>query len=348
MAGLGGLGALGAVPGGYMEGANAAFDFNKKLQDKQDEGLAGEALMSLQSSSAQYGPGAGGGPPQQQQPPGAAQPPPASQQPQPPAGAKDWRSYGQQQPQQQPATGGGQPQQQPAKAAPKQPKQQAAQQQQPPAQQQQPQGQPYGGQYFQQQSQGRLTLRDAITAVAQAAQRRGQPVDPGSVMRAVSKLLPSLNAEAQAEYKELTLQLREQQLQNVQTRQSMEGERIQQGWTRLQEQHDNNIRIQLRSDARLANFDKKLAQDRQISDEKARAKAIQQHITERRNIISTAINSYGMSHMVDKPFIDSLIQKYIDEYETQPPPPGSQPEGTGQSGGPIRDYDPKTRTFPGQ
>src|SRR6516165_8794630 len=61
MAGLGGLGALGAVPGGYMEGANAAFDFNKKLQDKQDEGLAGEALMSLQSSSAQYGPGPGGG-----------------------------------------------------------------------------------------------------------------------------------------------------------------------------------------------------------------------------------------------------------------------------------------------
>ena len=345
MAGLGGLGALGAVPGGYMEGANAAFDFNKKLQDKQDEGLAGEALMSLQSSSAQYGPGAGGGPPQQQQPPGAAQPPPASQQPQPPAGAKDWRSYGQQQPQQQPATVGGQPQQQPAKQQPA--KQQPAQQQ-PPAQQQQPQGQPYGGQYFQQQSQGRLTLRDAITAVAQAAQRRGQPVDPGSVMRAVSKLLPSLNAEAQAEYKELTLQLREQQIQNVQTRQEAEGERIQQGWARLAEQHENNIRIQLRADKRLEEYDKKLAQDRQISDEKARAKAIQQHITERRNIISTAINSYGMSHMVDKPFIDSLIQKYIDEYETQPPPPGSQPEGTGQPGGPIRDYDPKTRTFPGQ
>jgi len=342
MAGLGGLGALGAVPGGYMEGANAAFDFNKKLQDKQDEGLAGEALMSLQSSSAQYGPGAGGGPPQQQQPPGAAQPPPASQQPQPPAGAKDWRSYGQQQPQQQPATGGGQPQQQPAKQQPA--KQQPAQQQ-PPAQQQQPQGQPYGGQYFQQQSQGRLTLRDAITAVAQAAQRRGQPVDPGSVMRAVSKLLPSLNAEAQAEYKELTLQLREQQIQNVQTRQEAEGERIQQGWARLAEQHENNIRIQLRADKRLEEYDKKLAQDRQISDEKARAKAIQQHITERRNIITTAINAYGISHMVDKPFVDSLIQKYIDEYETQPPPPGSQPEGTGQPQGQIRDWNKDTQTF---
>ena len=344
MAGLGGLGALGAVPGGYLQGAEGTFDFNKKLQDKQDEGLAGEALMSLQSSSAQYGPGPGGGP-QQQQPPGAGQPPPAPQQPQQQAqaGARDWRSYGQQPPQQQPPAGGGQ---QPAQQRPpKQPRQQAQQQQQPPAPQQGAQQQPYGGQFFQQQTQGRLTLRDAITAVAQAAQRRGQPVDPGSVMRAVSKLLPSLNAEAQSEYKELSLQLREQQLQNVQTRQGMEGERIQQGWVRLQEQHDNNIRIQLRSDRRLEEYDKKLAQDRQISDERARAKAIQQHITERRNIITTAINAYGMSHMVDKQFIDSLIQKYVDEYETQPPPPGSQPEGTGQPQGQIRDWNKDTQTI---
>lgn len=228
--------------------SDLASGIRGKRQLEQGDEIAAAALQDLAGGGQQQIPGAqpmpqgmpqgmpgagspgGGGQPQGSPPQGG--PPPQFGQPQAQGGVNPFQAVGRflsGQPAGGPPGGGGAPPPQPSQgppAAPPSTQPIPGQRPMPGMQQTQPQtagapvrpqvGPGAGGQGG--RPQGPLDLRTVIQSVTRAA---GQNANPHQVMAAVGKLMPLMTADSQMQFREISLQLREQMLMQQQNAANM-------------------------------------------------------------------------------------------------------------------------------
>lgn len=339
-----GLAGLSNVAPGYLAQQGTYADNqlkNFQVQEAQNElaggSLAGAALQLLagggQPPAAPMpgqasAPGSPGGAPP---PPGAynlqggpTQPPMMPGRPQAPApqaapGAPAGRPPA-------PMPAGGMPAQAPSAARPGQP----------PAPTGQPQGQPT------------LDLQTIINAVVKAS---GGKASPAVIAAAVNKFLPLMNAQAQQQWREMSLALREQQLTNLeqyrQTQQSGVQGRFDTREERLNRQFDMNTNLKMRRLDQLDQQYKLALQRNDLNTAKTIADLAHKQSIE-------VIQAWGASNNVDQKTIDDMLMANAKEYaqlkaqleKGQMPtgsPSAATPAGPGQGG--VRTFDPKTGTF---